>query len=40
MKKRIVRALAAALITGALLLAGTAGAGPPGTNRVSLSSGN
>jgi hypothetical protein len=31
MKSKIVRALIAALITGTLLLAGTAGYGSPGT---------
>ena len=34
MKAKIVRAIAAALITGTLLLAGTAAYGPPGTNTV------
>lgn len=34
MKAKIIRAIAAALITGTLLLAGTAAYGPPGTNSV------
>ena len=34
MKSRIVRALAAALIAGTLILAGTAGVGPPGSGIV------
>lgn len=34
MKSKLIRAIAAALITGTLLLAGSAGYGLPGTNRV------
>jgi len=34
MKARIIRALAAALVAGTLILAGTAGLGPPGTGIV------
>jgi hypothetical protein len=33
MKTRIIRALIAALVAGTLILAGTAAAGPPGTNK-------
>jgi len=36
MKTRIVRALIAALVAGTLILAGTAAAGPPGTNKPAL----
>jgi hypothetical protein len=34
MKARIIRALAAALVAGTLILAGTAGLGPPGTGII------
>jgi hypothetical protein len=35
MKSRIARALIAALVAGTLILAGTAGVGPPGSGIVS-----
>ena len=34
MKTRIVRALIAALVAGTLILAGTAGFGPPGSGMI------
>ena len=34
MKSRIVRALVAALVAGTLILAGTAGFGPPGSGII------
>lgn len=34
MKSKLIRAIAAALITGTLLLAGSAAYGPPGTSRT------
>jgi hypothetical protein len=34
MKSRIVRALIAALVAGTLILAGTAGVGPPGSGMI------
>jgi hypothetical protein len=37
MKSKLIRALAAALITGTLLLAGSAGYGLPGGNSPTLS---
>jgi hypothetical protein len=39
MKRKIVGALAAALVIGTLLLAGTAPYGPPGVRGISLSIG-
>jgi hypothetical protein len=39
MKSKIIRALAAALVIGALLLAGTAPYGPPGVRIISFSIG-
>jgi hypothetical protein len=40
MKARIIRALAAALVAGTLILAGTAGVGPPGMGIISAQSVN
>lgn len=37
MKSKLIRAIAAALITGTLLLAGSAGYGLPGTNNFTTS---
>jgi hypothetical protein len=34
MKSRIARALVAALVAGTLILAGTAGVGPPGSGMI------
>jgi hypothetical protein len=34
MKSRIARALIAALVAGTLILAGTAGVGPPGSGMI------
>lgn len=39
MKSKLIRALVAALIAGTLILAGSAGYGPPGTNGALLSIG-
>lgn len=39
MKSKLIRACVAALIAGTLILAGSAGYGPPGTNSVTLSTG-
>ena len=39
MKRKIISALAAALVIGTLLMAGTAPYGPPGVRSVSLSTG-
>ena len=39
MKSKLIRALAAALVIGTLLLAGTAPYGPPGVRSVSTSIG-
>jgi hypothetical protein len=36
MKSKLIRACLAALIAGTLILAGSAGYGPPGTNAVTL----
>jgi hypothetical protein len=38
MKARIIRALAAALVAGTLILAGTAGVGPPGSGIIVIQS--
>jgi hypothetical protein len=40
MKTRIARALIAALVAGTLLLAGTAGFGPPGSGMIVVQSVN
>lgn len=39
MKSKLIRAVVAALIAGTLILAGSAGYGPPGTNSAQLSIG-
>ena len=39
MKSKIIRALAAALVIGTLLVAGTAPYGPPGVRKASISLG-